>query len=270
MKKIVVALAIAAVAATASVSIAAIGAGTGVNGSLHDMNHTTPGYTGDSLGRSCVFCHTPHNAFNNVGDAPLWNHAMSTATVAMQPYTWIAPANLLGSDPVLTPTHSFEFAPDPLIGPSRLCMACHDGVTAVDSHGSAASETPSTQVMTSNYDDILGHNNKRYISDLTVTHPIGFSYVEAAANRGPLEIVPATGTFITADVSLATFDTHARGTDTTGKKISEVLYSGRMTCASCHDVHNTNNAVPTGTHNYNYFLWAKEEGSAICLSCHVK
>ncbi|WP_408967406.1 cytochrome c3 family protein [Oryzomonas sp.] len=48
-----------------------------------------------------------------------------------------------------------------------------------------------------------------------------------------------------------------------------------MTCASCHDVHNTNNAkndpsISNPNFTPNYFVWAKETNSALCLSCHVK
>jgi hypothetical protein len=59
---------------------------------------------------------------------------------------------------------------------------------------------------------------------------------------------------------------------TSPKKIQDTLYGadGYMTCASCHDVHNTVNVTPASGHTYNYFLYAQEEGSAICLSCHIK
>ncbi|HJV65550.1 MAG TPA: hypothetical protein VJ550_07455 [Geomonas sp.] len=189
---------------------------------------------------------------------------------------------------------------DPLIGPTRLCMACHDGVTAVDAHGSANGNIDNggtwtlgtTHVMTSSYTDALGHPTLRYINDLQVTHPIGFKYSDAYAAR-PGELVPSSFGYIVSapyGTAAATFDTHSRF-DSTGtapgttftlstKKIQDTLYgntnttgtesNGYMTCATCHDVHNTVNAVPDAGHDYNYFLYAKEEGSAICLSCHIK
>ena len=52
MKKLAVALSIASISTTASVALAGPGAGTGINGSMHDINSVV-GYTGDSLGRSC-------------------------------------------------------------------------------------------------------------------------------------------------------------------------------------------------------------------------
>ena len=264
MKKLAVALAVASIAATATVALAGPGAGTGINGSWHDIN-AAAGYTGDSLGRTCVFCHTPHNAIAADSLVPLWNHAETTLPV-MAPYAWVAPTN-----------KGIAFASDPLVGPSRLCMACHDGSTAVDSHGSAASFPAGTTKMTAAYTDALGNNAKRFITDLTVTHPIGFLYDEAAGTRGLAEIIPSSSGFIAdaTKIVAATWDTTASkrpANNTTSKTIANTLYGGFMTCATCHDVHNSVNAKPVAGsgHSYNYFLYAQEEGSAICLSCHVK
>ena len=59
------------------------------------------------------------------------------------------------------------------------------------------------------------------------------------------------------------------------KKISDVMHAGYMTCASCHEVHNTKNSendpsVNTPGFTPNYFVYAREQNSALCLSCHVK
>jgi hypothetical protein len=259
LKKIAVALAIGSIAATATVALAGPGAGTGINGSWHDIN-SAAGYTGDSLGRTCVFCHTPHNAIAADSLVPLWNHA-ETKLPVMAPYAWVAPTN-----------KGIGFSGDPLIGPSRLCMACHDGSTAVDSHGSAAAgEVSGSTPMTASYKDALGNTAKRFITDLSVTHPIGFNYDQAASTRGTGEIMPSSNGYITSPIVAASWDTTNRaGVTTSTKKIKDTLYGGFMTCATCHDVHNSVNAKPAAGHSYNYFLYAQEEGSAICLSCHVK
>jgi len=256
MKKVSVALAIAGIAATATVALAGPGAGTGINGSWHDLN-AAAGYTGDSLGRTCVFCHTPHNARTADSLVPLWNHAESTLPT-LPAYAWVAPTN------------KGILISDPLVGPSRFCMACHDGSTAVDSHGSAASSPTGTTKITASYTDCLGKQTNRFITDLTVTHPIGFLWDDAKTARGNEIVDKGTGYLVAAPVA-ATWDTTNRaGVATTAKKIQDTLYGGYMTCATCHDVHNSVNAKPDAGHSYNYFLYAKEEGSAICLSCHVK
>lgn len=246
---------------------------TGVQGSFHDMAYlgTTYGnYARDDFQRTCIYCHTPHNA-QPVGDqtgvpVPLWNRLDST--VNLTPYTWAAPANL-----------SIDFDEDPLVGPSRMCMSCHDGVTAVDSHGpiagtgTAQGNNNGTAVMSS---------PGRYIDNLSVTHPIGFQYDAALAARGTGELIDLnTGaTFIDRVPNTGLADTTpakrlASGFTYTSKRISDTLYSGYVTCASCHDAHNTNNSlndpsISRPDYTPNYFVWAREQGSALCLSCHVK
>ncbi len=269
LRKLACALAVVAiVATTAGVSMAGKDPGTGVNESMHDITYLGTAYSGaynvDDFQRVCVFCHTPHNALPN-GDvpAPLWNHAPSE--VRLEAYVWAAPAN-----------SQIGYNIDPLVGPSRLCMACHDGVTAVDSHGSSGSKMNGNHPMTSAYTDGLGNVAKRYIEDLAVTHPIGFLYADAeqARNTGGLqEIVAADTRFLTAVPTDPNTKTRA-GFTYGNKRISDTLYSGYFTCASCHEVHNTNNiasapALSDG-HIPNYFLWAPEEKSTICLSCHIK
>lgn len=283
-KKVAVALAMAGIAASATATLAGTKAGSGINGSKHDIN-AVGGYTGDTLNRTCVFCHTPHNAYQTrvpggkgSGDAltPLWNHADNQTSFIANAYAWVAPTN-----------KTIEFATDPLVGPSRLCMACHDGDTAVDSHGTAGSSI-GTRTMKANlttgssYQDALGHTATRYITDLTVTHPIGFNYDAARNIRGSRELVPSSFGFLMSapyGADAAGWDTQARYDSTgnnpvdasalTTKKISDTLYGGYMTCATCHDVHNSVN-VSDANYSYNYFLYAREEGSAICLSCHIK
>jgi hypothetical protein len=151
-------------------------------------------------------------------------------------------------------------------------MGCHDGLTAVDSHGptvgtaAGAPPTGGGTAMTS---------SGRYINDLTVTHPIGFLYSDAYAVRGATELMPASSQFIDRVPNAATADTHTRaGWTTLTTKISDVLYNGYVTCASCHEVHNTKNSENDpqirGPFKPNYFVRAREQNSALCLSCHIK
>ena len=268
VKKLISILVVGALASVASSAMAGTAPQSGVNGSFHDItflgaNYGT--YKQDDYQRVCIFCHTPHNAQLNTGGvpAPLWNHTIST--VNLTPYTWAAPANL-----------PISFNADPLVGPSRLCMSCHDGVTAVDSHG------PDAGVGTAQ-----GNNNGntallspgRYIDNLSVTHPIGFLYQDAM-NARPNELRAPTNYFLASvngGASAANNNTVSGAGLIAGtkKKIGDTMYGGYMTCASCHDVHNTDNAIndasisnPSFTPNY--FVWAKETNSALCLSCHVK
>ncbi len=272
MKKLAALLAVVAISASATIVFANSNPGTGVNGSVHDMTVKYPG-TKDAMGRVCVYCHTPHNSEMGgeaAGSYPLWNHTLPPTT-GWTSYVWATPLN------------STLDTSDPLKGPSRLCMSCHDGVIAPDSHlgstGGNAVQT-GTGPLTGFKAIGLQGGNSGIKYDLTDDHPIGFSYDDAVTARN------TTGTGAT--VELATKDMHfasAVGTDnTTGtynqptrngkRRIQDVLFGGStMTCASCHEVHNKDNVAPTINNNglqNNYLLWADEANSLICLSCHVK
>jgi cytochrome c5 len=270
MKKVVALVAFAGLATAATMSYAGMGARTGVNGSFHDMNNYAPSHGGqkEKYERVCVYCHTPHNAVvqepgsqNNF--LPRWNHSIDSVQFAA--YNWATPDN--------TP---FTIS-DPLMGPSRLCMSCHDGNFAVDQHGPAM---PNAGVVTLAGNRAIGHGN-----DLSTTHPIGFSYVDArngrndanAAINGAQEIVPeterfASGITINPDPNSTTYNTVER---LGSRTIKSTLYNGSfMTCATCHEVHNKENAAQApatdGSARPNYFIYAPEQYSLICLSCHVK
>jgi hypothetical protein len=217
---------------------------TGINGSPHDMNAYTGTHTDDTLKRTCVFCHTPHNAKTLAG-APLWNRTASTLTTPT-PYTWQV-AQTLGTA-----------VQNPTAGPTALCLSCHDGSIASDSHGSNKAQAGTRT---------LASGNAGYVRDLTVTHPVGMTYPTNS------KIVDKdSGFFIKDDAAISAFDTKNRSGIFGTKTIASVLSGGTiMTCASCHEVHNTTNAKPSSTGTqYNYFLHAQEENSAICLSCHIK
>ena len=294
MKKVLATVAAVGCLAAAGTAMGGIPAGTGVNGSLHDMTRVVPG-TADTMGRVCVYCHTPHHAVVKDGGAqlPLWNHNLSDFNEFL-PYTWATPNN--------SNEGAFDIQ-DPLAGPSRLCMSCHDGSIAIDEHGSAFAQAGATLIKDyGNTHDGAGRAN--LTKDLSNTHPIGFDYNDIAAFRNSkssngtgdkingeyadgTEIVVSTLGYATGITINNTNDgtynkvTRAAG----GKRIADNLYGGNiMTCATCHEVHNKENATqdnylrgetyPDGLGGQqsapNYFLYAKQTESLICLSCHVK
>ena len=192
------------------------GAGT-IVGSAHD-------FSGDawSGGQICVACHAPHNTAV-LADAPLWNHALSTAT-----YTVYA-------------SSTFNAAAGQPGSTSKLCLSCHDGTgAAVNSFGGATGT-----------DFLTGKENLGIA--LTNDHPIGFTYDAA---------------LVTTDGALApitTAVTIGSGTKTkAGTIASNMLYNGKMECASCHDVHNTFTAAGGN------LVKVSMAGSALCTTCHIK
>ncbi len=268
MKKLVAILAAVAISAGATVAFANSNPATGVNGSVHDMNVKYSGNK-DAMERVCVFCHTPHNA-NMGGEAagtyPLWNHDLPDTT-GWTSYSWATPLNQ-------------TLTIDPMMGPSRLCMSCHDGVIAPDQHlgsnGANAAQAGTGPLTGFKAIGLLGGTAGSF-HDLTDDHPIGFSYDDAVLARnvnGARELVDKTSQFATAPGATNVAGTYNDPVRAGKRQIQNVLFNGTiMTCASCHEVHNKDNVPPsvnTSGTAANYLLWADEANSLICLSCHVK
>ncbi|MDH5719633.1 MAG: cytochrome c3 family protein [Spirochaetia bacterium] len=111
-------------------------------------------------------------------------------------------------------------------GVSMVCFSCHDGATALEDFGGVT--TGPTKINT----------NANLGTNLANDHPISITY----------DAVSDTGLHAT---------TSAFGTIT----IANVLYGGKVECASCHDVHDDTNAP---------FLRLNNNTSGLCLACHNK
>lgn len=110
-------------------------------------------------------------------------------------------------------------------GVSKACLSCHDGTVALDSFGGATG----TNMLSGSA--LLG-------TSLANDHPVSFTY----------------------DANLRTADGELK--DPTVAPISNLLFGGKMECASCHDVHNTPNIAK--------LLVMSNASSALCLTCHNK
>jgi predicted CXXCH cytochrome family protein len=124
---------------------------------------------------------------------------------------------------------------------SKLCLSCHDGTVAVDSFGGVTGTKP-----------IVPGSPSLVGTDLSNDHPIGFTY-------GPALVALDPG--LKAVTSAATI-----GAGNTGTIESKMLFSGKLECASCHDVHNS----LSGTAVSNKLLRITTTGSALCTTCHLK
>jgi predicted CXXCH cytochrome family protein len=123
---------------------------------------------------------------------------------------------------------------------SKLCLSCHDGTVAVNSFGGTVGTTFLT-------------GTKNFGTALSNDHPIGITYDDA--------LVTADGALqaTTAAVTIGS------GTKTrVGTVQSNLLYTNKVECASCHDVHNT---FSTASGKLAKVTMA---GSALCNACHVK
>lgn len=244
------------VAVSTSMAIAGTTPGSGVLKSIHDMNEYA-GVTDDSQGRVCAFCHTPHHALTSTtsGDyLPLWSHTLTNTTY--QPYVSAT------IDASITPSIMME-------GPSKLCMSCHDGAIAVDTHYAT------TGTVALNEKDDWGQAGIAQTASLSNDHPIGFIF---DASDGGVAAGPTTGDPSSVAPSQAGQDKWIRNKEATylgnvALQIKDRLYTGSqgkpiMTCATCHDVHNKKNVDASGATNY--LLLSPNLDSQLCLTCHIK
>lgn len=203
------------------------GAGTVTAGVIAGSAHDFSSLAGAG-GNICLPCHTPHRANLSVTDAPLWNHALTTQ------------AYVLYTSPTLNATVGQPG------GNSRLCLSCHDGSVAVGNFGT---NTGATNFIAAGAR--IGTGTAPNIS-LRSEHPIGMTYDAA---------------LVTADGSLRAVTTAANigaGTEQrSGTIASNLLFGGRMECASCHDVHNRFVAATGGS-------MLKIAPNALCTTCHAK
>lgn len=190
------------------------GAGT-LSGSAHDFSGS--GWSG---GQICLPCHTPHKSNISVADAPLWNHALTTATFTL--YT----------SPTLNATMTQPG------GGSKLCFSCHDGTVAINSFGGTTGTTN------------IGAGDK-IGPDLRSEHPIGFTYDGTLAtadgslkNPATTTVTVGSGTQTKTGSIAATMlyggkmecaschDVH--NTFTNGSKLLKVASTGSAICITCH------------------------------------
>lgn len=207
----------------------------GVIGSAHDIS--TPGTP-----EVCVFCHTPHQA-NGAAQAPLWNRLVETKT-----YVMYSSATL---DVPVPGTPS---------GESLVCLGCHDGVLTYGSVDGQAlgdkhdlvnapgpggvPDTTSDPNCRNCHPSYYGDPPKVPIgTDLSNDHPISLTYPTPAED--PDFRMPP-------DATRGWWSPVAPGIR---------LYEGRVECGTCHDPHVTSHGA---------FLRVSNDGSALCLTCHVK
>lgn len=242
-KSIVLMTAAATLTLTASLALGYGGytPGAGIVGSKHDMTTLTATYAFDmeSQKRVYAYCHTPHHKLDSGSKLtynPLWSHTINNE-------------NYKAYDSA-TFNSDFSKIGDPLVGPSRLCLSCHDGVIAIDQHYNANGTAKGDKLTNDTWDAIAVGKDQDGNSTVANTHPIGFDITAITNEKYPEIKLGLDGPMKTKGRTLASL-----GFAQNGKNY--------FTCSSCHDVHNKEN-------NEVYFLFDKQEGSKICLMCHDK
>jgi predicted CXXCH cytochrome family protein len=180
-------------------------------GSPHDLSVFGPGRIHALYEEQvCIFCHAPHNT---TGQRPLWNRSMPSTHYRIYE------------------SSTTDARIDQPSGPSKMCLSCHDGATAI---GLVASRPPGQPIIMSQRTIPPGPSDLTH--DLSDDHPIAFRYDRALAARDPQLRVPDL--------------------------ISRELPLGRHSevhCTTCHDPHNN---------ELGDFLRIPQVRSAICLTCH--
>ncbi len=118
-------------------------------------------------------------------------------------------------------------------GVSKLCLSCHDGTVALDNFGGRSNGT-----------NIIG-GGKNLGTDLSNDHPVSITYDASLAS---------------ADGGL--YDPTSTNSGLGGTIENDMLFNGKLECASCHDVHNGS--------GLGHLLVKNNANSALCLTCHNK
>ncbi len=180
----------------------------GIVGTKHDFSNESW-----SAGRICLPCHVPHEAQTDDDGSGmvLWNHAISGENFTM--YSGFA-VERTDRDQDLQPG-----------GPSKLCLSCHDGATAVDAFGGGP-DSPSQFATESS----LG-------TDLSDDHPIGvqyppdgFSGFKPKANLPPVKLVSWGGKTDRVECTSC----HEAHSDDFGMFL-RMDNTGSALCMQCHD-----------------------------------
>jgi predicted CXXCH cytochrome family protein len=116
-------------------------------------------------------------------------------------------------------------------GSSKLCLSCHDGTVALENF---SGRTNGTNMLSGT--DNLG-------TALSNDHPVSFTYDGSLATADGGLKTPTSTSFVDAGSTVP-------------------LFNGKMQCATCHDVHNSQ--------NISKLLVKSNASSALCLSCHNK
>lgn len=192
-----------------------------------------PGY--DRSSQICVFCHTPHRSS---GEGPLWNRKAVTKTFKHFSSSSLAidDAALIGAADYGQPT-----------GSSRLCLSCHDGVTALGAVFTTPSVTNTVPVKFTNVrTGETGENVAIGFETFSTHHPVSFRYNQAVIDL--LKAAPYNRSDYWWSPSNAV-------------KLDK---QGRMQCVTCHDPHQDQSDNPSSMTPF----WNSRTYGEVCGSCH--
>lgn len=212
----------------------------GVNNHPHNLSsNSTAAIKSSTEDRICIFCHAPHGTS---AQGALWNRPDPVGPVGGFPLYANVEQGL--KDSVAADYDDSDQTTYPN-GSTRLCLSCHDGVTAIAEVVSGGDLDLGLGNMTT--------EGSSMVVDLSQAHPVSFVFNQTIAT----------------DVYGARFDLSAM--------LPGVLDSaGRLQCGGCHDPH-TDTFVGNGVGEYDLPMWryyasngadADDDYNKTCESCH--
>lgn len=242
---ILIALVLATGLASAAGAVPLRGVNGAVTGNKHDFSkdNTAAPIHSSETDQVCIFCHTPHGA---TAQSTLWNRpAPAEASNAYERNLSVAIA-LDANAKIASGYDSTDHSAYPN-GSTRLCMSCHDGVTAIGAF--LVGDKPSFA------DDTM--NLKATAVNLATAHPVSFKYdadvvgyintYHGSSNYGlPQALAP------TVPIPLDSQD--------------------RMQCTTCHDPHeDTQGSDPAQYPFWRHVVVGDYTASydQVCAGCHI-
>lgn len=184
----------------------------------------------------CVFCHTPHRSS---GEGALWNRKASSVSF----FKHYSSPSLAIDDPSVKGASEYG-QPN---GSTRLCLSCHDGVTALGALFTTPLTYETVQVHFLDVrNNISGPNVHLTHQTYSSHHPVSFKYNLAVRNiltsppynKTEYWFSPANG------VKLDRYE--------------------RMQCTTCHDPHQDKSDTPDPMTPF----WTAKTYAEVCKSCH--
>jgi len=212
-------------------------------GNKHNLSFSNTGVTYKATNASdprgnqiCIFCHTPHNARPQT---VLWNHNDTTQTFGHYSSSTLA----IHTDDTARTSSDYKVEPN---GSSRLCLSCHDGVTALG----AVLNGDAIEVNNSVLTVMAGANVFDRAKITNSHHPVSFIYNASVRDR--LNVLEGANTYKLPSNAKVRLDRDKR-----------------MQCITCHDPHQSQYNDPSTP------FWvlggnsATEAHDAVCLDCHT-
>ncbi len=194
--------------------------------SKHDLSvgSATTGPKASSENQVCVFCHTPHKTGENI---PLWNKTQTAQTFTFYSSNYVN--KFLGmTAPAMSALAGTR---------TKLCLSCHDGVTALGGVYNLGS-SPGTIAVAGSLSAAANLG-----VDLSNDHPVLYDVKPGA---GP-PTAPGTDPEMQLPAS--------------GDKVKVYGATNRVECTSCHNPHDS---------QFGSFLVKSNANAALCTTCHLK